>query len=85
MKAEGVLGAERRWVQWERSACRWRVRSVEAPELEMGYGEGGRSLGVLLAARLLCGAQPEVVWWGESPFWKREAIARGRVPTSGGT
>ena len=50
---------------------------MEAPELEMGYGEGGRSLGVLLAARLLCGAQPEVVWWGESPFWKREAIARG--------
>ena len=52
---------------------------MEAPELEMGYGEGGRSLGVLLAARLLCGAQPEVVWWGESPFWKREAIAVSKV------
>ena len=35
---------------------------MEAPELEMGYSEGGRSLGVLLAATLLCGAQPEVAW-----------------------
>ena len=35
---------------------------MEAPELEMGYSEGGRSPGVLLAATLLCGAQPEVAW-----------------------
>lgn len=70
VKTEGMLGAGQRWVQWERSACRRRVRSVEAPELEVGYSEGGRSLGVLLEAMLLCGTQPEVGWWGESPSWK---------------
>ena len=45
VKAEGVRGAGQRRVQWERSACRRRVISVEVPELEIGSSERGKSLG----------------------------------------